>query len=215
MAQIKKRSRLKPQISNRLYRLNKLYQKPIARVSTALLLTLFTIIFFAAAAIRPTLATIAELIKKIDDQEKVKTKLDQKAAALATAQIEYSLVQNDVFLIELAIPSSHSLDLLLKQIESTASIIQIPINSIQADSVSLKTKKAPRSNELIPIPLSINIVASYEQLSSFLDLISNMSRIVTVETITFSQNETQTQESQIGLTLQMNAYFLPSELQES
>jgi Tfp pilus assembly protein PilO len=205
-------SSLKPQISNRLYKLNRLYQQPIARVSTALLLTVFAIVFFAAAAIRPTLATIAELLKKIDDQQTVKTQLDQKVAALATAQVEYSLVQNDIPLVDSAIPNSHKLDELLKQIESTAGVVQIPISSIQVDTVALKTKTPPKSDELIAIPLSVNLEASYEQLSSFLNLIANLSRIITIETITFSQSDTQSQVSQVGLTIQMNAYFFPMEL---
>ena len=71
----------------------KFYQKPSAKVSSALLLTIFTTIFFAIFAIKPTLVTVAELLKTIEDQEEVVGKLKKKAASLAQAQEEYSVSQ--------------------------------------------------------------------------------------------------------------------------
>jgi len=65
-----------------------IYEKPIAKVSTALILTLITITFFGFAAIRPTLATVSELIK-----ETVTRTIDGKVArSVAAANPEYAAV---------------------------------------------------------------------------------------------------------------------------
>jgi len=81
------------------------YQKPTAKVSVALLLTIFTIIFFAVFAIRPTLLTVAELVKKIQDKKESLTQIEQKAAQLASAQQAYIAAQSNLPLLDLALPA--------------------------------------------------------------------------------------------------------------
>ena len=58
--------------------LSRFYQKKQTRVYTGLVLTILTTIFFLIFAIRPTLITIAGLIKKIEDQKIIVEKLDKK-----------------------------------------------------------------------------------------------------------------------------------------
>jgi hypothetical protein len=48
--------------------LNAFYQKPVAKVSLELFLSVGTIIFFAMFAIRPTLLTMSDLVKEIEDK---------------------------------------------------------------------------------------------------------------------------------------------------
>ena len=202
-----KQNRLKPQFRTRLFNLSKFYQQPVARVSTAIILTVFAIVFFAAAAIRPTLSTIAQLIKKIEDQKQVKAQLDQKVAALSTAQQEYNLVESNIPLINQAVPANQDVKNLLTQVEAIASSLNLSLNSIQVNTISVLDPNNSTSNNLESLNFSVSLVADYNQLQSFTNRISNMSRIVTIDNIIFSPEDSGDNISRLDLTLQLKAYF--------
>ena len=84
--------------------LNKFYENPVARVSIELFLSIFTVIFFAVFAIRPTLLTIADLIKEIEDKEDLIVQLDRKIASLSSAETEYRKFYYQLGLLDEAIP---------------------------------------------------------------------------------------------------------------
>ena len=50
------------------------YHRPVAQVSLELFLSVATVVFFAVFAIRPTLVTMSNLIKELED----KRQLDQQ-----------------------------------------------------------------------------------------------------------------------------------------
>ena len=96
------------------------YQRPAAKVSVALLLTIFTIVFFAVFAIRPTLLTVAELIKKIQDKKATLVQIEQKAAQLASAQQEYLAAQTQLPYLDQALPGEPDLQQIIRLLEATA-----------------------------------------------------------------------------------------------
>lgn len=197
---------------NNSYAFRALYEKPIVKVSTALMLTLFAIIFFGIFAIRPTLSTIAELVKKIDEQKVIVEKLNKKSAALATAQSEYLLVENKLGLVEAAIPPTHSTEQLLKQIEGAAAELQLPLSSLQVDTLLLPPDPQDERmiDGVIQIPLVVGVEAPYSSLSALVDLITQLKRFLTVESISFTVVDTADQAtSTIRMTLQIYAYYLP------
>ena len=190
-----------------------IYKKPAAQVSTALILTVFAIIFFAAFAIRPTLATIVELNKKIEDQKEVVEKLEKKATALATAQSEYLLIEDKIPLVEAAIPKTHSLDTLLKQIEGIAASINVPINSIQVDEIVFP-EEAPnikKDGAVVSLPLSITLSSQYGDIKEFMNLLSKIKRLVTIESVSFSSDLNN--EVGLKMSLAIKTYHLPGDLE--
>ena len=62
------------------------YNQPIAKVSLELFLSIVAVIFFAIFAIRPTLLTMSDLIKELQEKEVLNEKLSQKTAALSSVQ---------------------------------------------------------------------------------------------------------------------------------
>lgn len=197
------------------YSLRSMYQKPVFQVSTALMLTLFAIIFFGAFAIRPTLSTIAELIKKIDEQKIIVEKLNKKSAALATAQSEYLLVESKLPLVAAAIPPFHSVDLLLKQIEGTAAELKLPLSSMQVDTISIPTdsNRSRIVEGIVELPLSISVESEYSSLKQMITFLTRLKRFLTVESISFTVDETKSLSAQnVRMTLQVYAYYLPDQI---
>jgi len=90
--------------------LQQFYQKPIAKVSAELFGTLIVIIVLAFFAIRPTLLTMSQLLKDIDDRKKTSEDLSKKIATISTLSAEYPAVKNEVALLETIIPNTPDFD---------------------------------------------------------------------------------------------------------
>jgi len=84
--------------------LKRFYQKPVAKVSIFVVISFMTVSFFSVFAIKPTLTTIGQLVKEIEDKGEINTKMDSKLADLARAQAEYGQIRNEVDLVWRAIP---------------------------------------------------------------------------------------------------------------
>ena len=84
-------------------------QRKDLRMFLELLLTLVTVSFFAAFALRPTLLTIIELLKEIDTKEETLTKMSTKIQNLQQAQTLFLQEQSRISLLETTIPDTPAL----------------------------------------------------------------------------------------------------------
>ena len=86
-----------------------LYKKRAVVVYTGIILTLATITFFALFAIKPTVTTIASLVKEINSKKVVDQKLQTKINSLRQAQTNYSLISDKLVLIDQVLPQEPNL----------------------------------------------------------------------------------------------------------
>src|ERR1035437_7860822 len=91
-------------------------KKEKAQKYITIVLTLVTIITLGLFAINPTLSTIANLQKQIDDNNFVQQKLQQKINDLAILQGKYSDLQNDLPVVYNAVPKTTEISLLVADI---------------------------------------------------------------------------------------------------
>lgn len=164
--------------------LNKFYSHPVARVSFGLILTIVTIVFFALVAIKPTLETMAELIRSIDDKKIVDQKLSLKIAALSSAQAELASKQDAAKIIDVAVPSTPQFTLLLKEVEKLVSVHGVSMTSLVAQSVP--TERDPSkvlTADFQSIPLTLTMSGSYEDLTSTLRDLYSLQRILVIDRI--------------------------------
>ncbi len=178
----------RPSLSKTLLQmeLNRFYEKPVARVSTALVFSVICIGFFGIFAIRPTLQTMTELVKQIEEKKDLDQKLTQKITALTTAQRELSIKEASFPILDTAIPSTPKFTELLtvlekvaseKQVSFTgASIPQVPIE--QSEVLEVENNKAVTLESL---PLSLTFSGSYEQLISLLQELSALQRLLIID----------------------------------
>ncbi len=164
--------------------LNKFYSHPVARVSMGLVLTILTVVFFALVAIKPTLQTMAELIRTIDDRKIVDQKLSQKIAALSSAQAELASKQQAAQILDVAIPSTPTFTLLLKEVEKLISEQNVTLVSLIAQSVP--TERDPKTSsisDLQSIPLTLTVTGSYENLIATLKSLYTLQRVLVVDRV--------------------------------
>jgi Tfp pilus assembly protein PilO len=191
-----------------------LYQKPSIKVSSALLLTLFTIIFFAAFAIRPTLVTVAELIKKIDDQQKVLDQMKKKSAALASAQQEYMSAQNLIPLLNQAVPQDESLPELITQIEGAAADHQVAYESFTLGDVTYAQNNTPHDSDSENRSITLSLSGNYETVKNFITDLIRLPRLLSVNTLSFgkpNQNSSSETNKDLQINLNLKTYHLAPE----
>ncbi|PIR58815.1 MAG: hypothetical protein COU69_03380 [Candidatus Pacebacteria bacterium CG10_big_fil_rev_8_21_14_0_10_56_10] len=107
------------------------YDHPVARVSLELFLSVGAVIFFAVFAIRPTLLTISDLLREIDQKTEIDSQLSQKVASLSSIQSAFLDLQGRLFVLEQAIPSQPDFITTAKIIEKIASDRQLAISNLQ------------------------------------------------------------------------------------
>ena len=189
----------------------KFYQKPVIKISSALLLTVFTTIFFAVFAIRPTLVTVAELLKTIEDQEEVVAKLKKKAASLASAQEEYSLNASTIERLDQAIPTDKEVQELISLIEATAADHQLVLDSMSVDEFEYRNNVS--LPDTVTLPVSISMSADYITLRDFLNDVVRLPRFISIDSIAFAQPEEESTEDSddgsIKLAIRLSSHYMP------
>jgi len=176
--------------------LNEFYQKPVAKVSIELFLTIGAIIFFSVFAIRPTLVTMSDLVKEIEDKRQLDQRLTQKIAALSTAQTSYLEVQDRLYLLEQAFPSTPDFIFAIKVIEKIASDRNILIDSL---SVSEIPKEVNPETPFLKLekkyfPLSMSLTGDYAQIRLFVQDLLAYRRSFITDTIIFATSEERGQK---------------------
>ncbi|MBD3279433.1 MAG: type 4a pilus biogenesis protein PilO [Candidatus Pacebacteria bacterium] len=189
--------------------LNDFYERPVAKVSLELFLTLGTVIFFAVFAIRPTLLTMSDLIKEIEDKKKLDQQLSQKVAALSTAQSEYLKVESRLPVLDQAIPSKPALIKTLKIIEKLASEQSLAISSLMVNEVppekesdNLTAANLERKNLLIKLV----VTGDYLSIRDFVESLRLTQRTFIVDTILFNVDDNRGQK-QLKANISLEAPF--------
>ncbi len=186
------------------------YEKPIAKVSLELFLSVGAVIFFAVFAIRPTLLTMSDLIKEIEDKTKLDQQLAQKAAALSTVQAEYLQLEDRLVVLDEAIPATQpEFDKNLKIIEKIASDNQLVISSIQVSEIPKDEDPEIEfsQRQRITVPISVTVTGDYLKIKSFIDQLGENRRALIVESVVFSVNETRdTKSLRANVVINMHYY---------
>ena len=208
-------------IKNRsIQELSRFYQHPIAKVSTELFLTIIAVVFLAVFAISPTLTTMSQLLKDIEDRKQTDQALTKKIAALSTVSNDVLALQNDITLLHTVIPNKPDLDGLLRRMEKIASTQNIILTSIKVEQVPRDSQENARTKQLNSITLDLTMRGTYPEIQQFLSQILIIDRFISLTNLSlntqreFTSPETgasQTNTLQARATLQAYYYGVPPE----
>lgn len=171
------------------------YIKPVLKNKTVktyspLVFSLITIAIFSLYALRPTIATIISLQKSVVEQEEVLAKLNQKVKSLSDGRRNYQLIEEPVKdkLINL-LPDSTSLPPLINDLTSIAVINSASISGVQFQPVDLDgpPNQPSTKSSLKEIELTANFQGNYAQLFKVLDHLSTANRLISIQSVNFSQ----------------------------
>ncbi len=171
---------------------------------TTILLTVFTLSFFGIFAINPTISTIVKLRKELEDNKLVDSKLTEKIQNISTLQKEYTTLQNDMPFILAAIPQNHEIPLLVAQVQAVAKNSNVLIENFQTFEVEIQKKALPRNYSSFSFALSAE--GSYNDLYKFLNSLSNMQRVVSLELLSLTK---KSGSDLLQLSIKGRAFFNP------
>lgn len=162
------------------------FKEERTRKFTTLALSFITIAFFGLFAINPTVGTISDLQKQIDDSTFVNQALQKKIANLTTLQDSYSQIQSQLTPIYDAIPATPALDTLAGQIHQIAQQTGIGINRVQTLPVDLSAT-ATAAAPYLSYAFSVEAQGTIDQLRSFVQQLASFNRLVTFDTISYTR----------------------------
>lgn len=160
---------------------------------TEIVLTFIAIPIFGIFAVSPTLVTIAELRKKLSDNQFVYKSLQDKNANLITLQQKYSALRNDIPIILAALPQNQKPTLFIAQIQGLGLTYHINITSIQTTQINyFGPEKYSNDN------FSFTLVGggTYQNILQFTNAVINFERITTIDAISIAKST----DSSLSLT---------------
>jgi len=177
--------------------LDRFYHNPVAMVSFELFLSIAAILFFAVFAIRPTLLTMSDLIKEIEDERKLDSQMEQKVAALSSAQESFLAVQDRIAVLDEAIPRGVNMTYTLKVIEKLASDQGLTIANLTVLEIPPDPPPSTPVNQLERQSMSVQVVLTgpYTGIREFAENLRNSRRSFVIERITFSTEDSRGQKT--------------------
>lgn len=206
------------------------YQRPEIRVPVEIILSVFASLFLIMTAIRPTLVTVVELKKKIEDQTLVKAKLNTKMNRLLQAKSQLELYEENLPLFEIAVPENYTYANLAKKIEILAAEKNIEIESLFFSSVvvsegadkasSLKNNKKKEeerewkdgNNIVKEFTVSFSVTAGETAVTSFLSDLESLDRTLLVSAVDITKVSSRESTGQeLRASGKINGYYLITE----
>jgi Tfp pilus assembly protein PilO len=154
-----------------------------------LIFTFVSLSFLGIFAINPTLSTIIELQKQLQESQSVNQQLKTKINNLSNLQQQYTNLSGDLPFVYDAIPQNALIPTLIGQITTLAQKSTIQIVSLHTSPVVLvDTKIPPTFKSHTSFTFTVEATGSYDQLIQFISSLTHFSRIVTIESISLIKN---------------------------
>lgn len=176
-----------------------------AQKYTTIILSLSASIILGIFAVSPTISTIANLQRQLEDDKFVEQKLQEKINNLSTLQQKYSLLQKDLPFVFSAVPKASEIPSLLAQIQGLSKESNIGLDSFQTFKV-LVAKDSIINKKYSAFDFGIKIHGDYQSLLTFMDKLSSFQRIITINSVAITKT-TENNNPSIQLNIRGSAYF--------
>lgn len=195
---------------------------PKANAYTTAIFSFLAVSLFGWYAVRPTLQTILTLRREIADNTKISARMEDKITKLIEVQASYQSVQDDIPLLDQALPSAPDAIGIVSQLKNLAQANSASVSSITVSSVPIigkpsestesGSKQEGANKKVHDVPISMIITGSYPGLRSFVEGLTSLRRIVTIDAITLNLDKdirTSSTSSDIALkmTVKVNAHY--------
>jgi len=184
------------------------FQEKKAREYTTVILTFLALIVFGAFAINPTITTIVQLRKQLEDSKLLVQKLDEKITSIQSLQNEFNEIQPDLPVIENAFPIRPETPILIGQLQALTKENRLQVTQIKMDKVPY-TKDGIEQGTTGAYVLAFSVTGQYSDINQFAKAVVGFNRVVTVdqmEIIRQTDNTLQNAGTLIG-TATIRAYF--------
>lgn len=167
-------------------------------------LSLASTVIFLAFAVRPTITTITEKVRELNDKQEVISKLELKINSLSKANSLLNEKAQALSLLDTAVPQGSSPEEYIVQIDVFAKRSGTTIESMNVDKTPILGRldvNSPEDNEdsetqdgldqkVSWFPFNFTATGSYEQLASLLDTVERLRRPMKMINASFEETVT-------------------------
>jgi len=183
-------------------KLLKARRSPLLIVSFEFVLTIILTLFLIWFAIRPTVLTITELVREIEDVRSVNQQLVTKISALTQAEANLAQAEPELKLLDQAVPSSPLLT-------ETFSLLQLLIQNHQVNLTSISGPviafPIPDKPEIKTYEYTVSIFGDYRNLKALAQDLESQLRLNAISDLNFNQEEDN--EEAPGLNAKIQVIF--------
>jgi Tfp pilus assembly protein PilO len=172
-----------------------------------IILTLCTVSFFGFFAISPVVSTIFKLQKEIKDDKFVLEQLETKIANLNKLKIQYASLESDLPLLINAIPPQPYPHLFFAQARSIAQAFNVSVYGLQNSTIEIVKHGNPPNNDYYSYSFTIDGSGSKENIYKFVKKITNMERIVSIDTFSIRNADAGAVTGQEIFSIQGKTFF--------
>lgn len=152
-----------------------------------IILTFLSLIIFGLFAINPTISTIIQLHKQLDDNTFVYHKLDEKITNIISLQKKYNALQPDLPIVFAAIPDMYNISQLFGQIQQLATENKLTIISMQSNPITIN----PIVSKDDSLSFTFSIKGNKQNILHFISSFMLFERITTIDEISLSTSTSQ------------------------
>lgn len=149
-------------------------------------LTLLAIAIFGIFAISPTLATITELQRQLQDAKFAYQQLQNKIQNLSLLGQAYSLMDNDLPIINAALPSAPQATELVGSINALIQENNVALGTIHISPFVLANSQ-PDKTPLSFFIFSLDVSGTTTNVLAFASSFSHFDRVITIDTLELKQ----------------------------
>lgn len=186
------------------------YRLPAVQTSLSLVLSIFVTAFFVLVAIRPTLVTIAKLKVSIEETNKTLESLKKKSQNLQTIANKWEEILPLQKFLDNSIPVDGpryqplavAMEVLAK--ESDVTILSLTVG----DALTFSKVADPYTGTkrtVVSMPFTARITGGFLNANDFFTKISNMDRVISIDSIGFSKIA-KTSQSEGGVSFTLTGY---------
>ena len=166
-----------------------------------IIFSFFALSFFGIFAIGPTISTISTLNKQYEEGTIALKQLEAKNGALKSLSSQYVTIQQDLFLIDNAIPKSPKVAELTRQIEVLTLKNNLSIQKL--DTGLMEVFPAKNSNSSIfSFSFGLSVLGSEKDINNFVGEFIKMGRIIAIDKLS-----TGNQNDIFSVSINGKAYF--------
>lgn len=189
-------------------RLKQVYKRPEIRASLEIIFSIFSVAFLLMIVIRPTIGIVAELQKKIVDQDLVDKKMTSKISQLARAKNDLTTFSGQLDLFSKAVTDDPETSNLAKKISLLIQESGLETNSFTIGSVPVLGKRInlgnkdskvagedPNKPKSVPgtkiayTEISFDLLGSQKQALAFLSSLEKIDRVVKLNNVDIKREE--------------------------
>lgn len=172
-----------------------------------LALTFAAISIFGLFAINPTLGTISQLHKQIEDLEVLKEALTIKSTSLSKLELAYQSISLDIPQLLIVVPQIPNAPYLLGQLQSLSQKNNVTITNMQSLQVDLQKQR--QANQESSFVFSVDAEGGYEDLLRFATDLSTANRLINFEKLSMTSSIGTTTGASVRLSIRARAFFKP------